>query len=164
MDECTVKDSFLLSCIDIVYDISCAMSSVWYISTFAMLITITIVWFWFTRWFYRCDKPSKASHRMDLFVYLKCWSLENINVLKTLECFGGRKETEYICAIVNNGTLWLTPNQFADARNWPLVKTQKLVFCTILSLLWWLYSPLLWWSSDTNWLVSYERPWQCRAY
>jgi hypothetical protein len=39
MDECTVKDSFPLSCIDMVYDICCAKSSVWYISTFAIRMT-----------------------------------------------------------------------------------------------------------------------------
>jgi hypothetical protein len=125
MDECTVKDSFPLSCIDMVYGISCAMSSAWYISTFAMLMTISIAWFFFTQWFYRSDKSSKASHRMDLFVYFKCWNLENINVLKMPECFWVRKETEHLSVIMDNGTFRLAPHTFAALRNWFSPKTQK---------------------------------------
>jgi hypothetical protein len=48
MNECNVKDSFSLSCIDMVYDICCAKSSVWYISTFAIRMTTSNHWFWFT--------------------------------------------------------------------------------------------------------------------
>ena len=113
IEECTVKDSFPLSCIDMVCDISYAMSGVWYISTFAMLITISIVWFWLTWWFYRCDKPFKASYRVDLFAYLKRWNLENINVLKTPECFGVEKELSVFVS------LW-TMVLFA----WHLIKLQ----------------------------------------
>jgi hypothetical protein len=58
------------------------------------------------------------------YVYPKCWNLENVNVHKNTECFGGRKETEYSYVIVDNGTFWLTPNQFAADRNYcHLVKT-----------------------------------------
>ena len=59
------------------------------------------------------------------FVYMKCWNLENINVLKTPSCFWGRKETEYLSVIVDNGTLRLTPDTFVAVRNWLLPKTQK---------------------------------------
>ena len=52
------------------------------------------------------------------FVYLKCCNLENIiNILKTLACFWGRKETEYLSVIVDNGTLRLAPNTCAAVRN-----------------------------------------------
>ena len=59
------------------------------------------------------------------FLNLKCWNLENINVLKTLERFWGRTETEYLRVIVNSGTLRLAPDEFTTVHNWILTKTQK---------------------------------------
>jgi hypothetical protein len=91
----------------------------------SLCLLTTIVRFWLTKWFYRCDKLSKASHGIHLFVYLKFWNLENINVLKTPESFGGRKETEYLSAIVDNGTLRLTHDKLAAVHSWPLPYTQK---------------------------------------
>ena len=90
-----------------------------------MRITMSIVWFWFTQWFYCCVKLSKASQRINLFVYLKCWNLENINVLKTPVKFWSRKETEYLRVIVVNGTLRLAHDKLAAVRNWALQNTQK---------------------------------------
>ena len=115
---------FSLTCIGI-YVISYAMPSVWYIWTFNMLMTISTDWIWFTRLFFLCDQPSKASHRMDLFVYMKCWNIVNINVLMTPELFWGRKETLYLSVIVDNGTLRLASDIFAAFYNWLLPKTQR---------------------------------------
>ena len=39
------------------------------------------------------------------FIYLQCWNLENINVLKTLACFGVQKGTGSFGVIVGNDTL-----------------------------------------------------------
>ena len=48
----------------------------------------------------------------------------NINVLMTPESFCGRKETEYLGVIVDNGTLRLASDIFAAVRNLLLPKTQ----------------------------------------
>ena len=73
MNECNEKDTFALPCIYMTYVISYAMPSVWYIWIFVVLITISTIWFSFTTLFYRCDKPSKASQRIDL---LLAWNVE----------------------------------------------------------------------------------------
>ena len=125
MDKCNVDDSFPSTYIDKDLCTSCAIPSVWYICTFAMLITISIVRFWFTRWFYRCGKPSKASHRVYLLVYLQLWNLENTNILKTPTCFWGQKDIGNHGAIVGNETLRTILDKFAVVCNWPLSKTQK---------------------------------------
>ena len=70
---------------------------------------------------------------MDLFIYLKCWNLEDINVLKTPERFWCRKEIEFIFVIVDNGTLWPTLDQLAIVRNWPLVKNRNRSFAQFCS-------------------------------
>ncbi len=41
--------------------------------------------------------------------------------------FWGRKETEYLGAIVGNGTLRTSPDKIAAVRDWPLPETQKQV-------------------------------------
>ena len=93
------------------------------------------------------------------FVYLKCWNLENINVLKTPEYFGVEKN---LSIFVSLWTMVLFAWHLIKLRLFAIDFWQRLK--DILSLLynffwlWWLYSPLLLWSSDTNWLVSYERP------
>ena len=51
------------------------------------------------------------------FCLPKMLKLENINVLKTPECFWGRKETEYLSVIVDNGTLRLAHDKLATVRN-----------------------------------------------
>jgi hypothetical protein len=51
INECTEKDTFPLPYIDMIYVISQAMPSVWYIWIFVVLITISTLWFWFTRVF-----------------------------------------------------------------------------------------------------------------
>jgi len=64
-------------------------------------------------------------HAELIFLNLKCRNLDYINVLKTHDCFWGRKGTKYLSAIVDYGTLRLALDKFAAIRNWPLQKTQK---------------------------------------
>ncbi len=73
------------------------------------------------------------------FIYLKCWNLENINILKTHAFFWSWQYTEYLSVIVDNGTRILTSYKFAVVRNWFLPKTQKHIkyfvqFCPFMAI------------------------------
>ncbi len=57
------------------------------------------------------------------FAYLKYWNLEYTNVLKTPECFWGRKETEYICVIKLSIYIW-----YSLTDTWSISDCSQLTF------------------------------------
>jgi hypothetical protein len=100
------------------------MSSVWYISTFAMLINYDCLILVYTmilslRQAFQGLTPNGS------------FCLPSMLKLKEHQCsqdawmFWGRKEPEYLSVIVDNGTLRLTHDKLAAVRNWSLPNTQK---------------------------------------
>ena len=63
-------------------------------------------------------------HTEWIFSLPEMWKLRENQCSQDACIFLGRKETDYLSVIVDNGTLRLSPDKFVDVRNWLLPKTQ----------------------------------------